>query len=141
MRLIFVLAFLATPASAWEFTPGAICVLTHGEKGAWMRLTYDPTGPLYSITVTRTAPWQVGATFSMRFDGAYPLTITTDQQKISTDGTALTVTDTGFGNVLDGLQFNRSATAILGTDAVIFSLAGAFDPVAAFRVCAEAGLA
>jgi hypothetical protein len=62
--------------------------------------------------------------------------ITTDRHVLSDGGTSLTVTDRGFGNVLDGLQFNNVATALLGNTAVVIPLANAAEPVARFRACA-----
>ena len=51
-------------------------------------------------------------------------------------GSALTVADVGFGNLLDGLQFNTTTTAIAGEATVTFPLAGIAEPLAAFRACA-----
>ena len=67
--------------------------------------------------------------------------------KISRHGTTLTVTvtvtvtDTGFGNVLDGLELNDTATALIGTAQVAVPLSDAATAVRAFRTCTEAGLA
>jgi hypothetical protein len=47
----------------------------------------------------------------------------------------VTVKDSGFGNVLDGLEFNNTATAILGNEAVTFGLENAGPAVRAFRAC------
>ncbi|MEM9575868.1 MAG: hypothetical protein AAF999_02515 [Pseudomonadota bacterium] len=130
----------AGAAQAWDFTPGLPCVLRHKSGQAEIELTYDPTKPLYAVTVRREAPWSDHPVFAMRFDGAASLGISTDRHTLSRDGRSLTVEDTGFGNVLNGLQFNDTVTAILGDDTVQFSLAGAADPVADFRLCrAEPG--
>lgn len=43
------------------------------------------------------------------------------------------MTDRGFGNVLDGLEFNETATALLGDQAVVLSLEGAAPAVQSFR--------
>jgi hypothetical protein len=43
--------------------------------------------------------------------------------------------DSGFGNVLDGLEFNNIATATLGNEAVTFGLENADPAVRAFRAC------
>ena len=59
---------------------------------------------------------------------------------MSEDGRALTVVDTGFGNVLDGLQYNHTAYAIAGDLEIPFPLEGAAEPVAAFRACDGAAL-
>ena len=44
----------------------------------------------------------------------------------------MTVKDSGFGNVLGGLEFNNTATAILGNEAVTFGLENAGPAVRAF---------
>ena len=135
MRLALLLLPLATAAPAWEFTPGLPCRLSHDTPQARMELTYDPTGPLYTITITRSAPWPDAAAFGMRFDGPRGRSIGTDRHRLSADGRSLTVVDTGFGNVLDGLQYNHTATALSGDTALSFPLEGAAGPVAAFRAC------
>ena len=137
--LILPLFLLATPALAWEAIPGPICVLTHSEPGAEVRVTYDPSGPLYSITVTGSEPWLGAPVFGITFTGPAGLTITTNRQQI--DGASLTVSDSGFGNVLNGLQFNTTATAILGDQSVSVSLAGAAPEVEKFRACSDAPVA
>jgi hypothetical protein len=63
------------------------------------------------------------------------LTISTQRQVISGDRASVTVKDSGFGNVLDGLEFNNTATAILGNEAVTFGLENAGPAVRAFRAC------
>jgi hypothetical protein len=73
----------------------------------------------------------------MRFDGPRGNTITTDQHVISGGGATVTVTDRGFGNVLNGLEYNRIATALLGDRAVAVSLDGAAPAVREFRACAK----
>ena len=137
-----ILALIPLPATAWEFFPGSVCRLTHATPEASVELTYDPAGPLYTITVSRPgAPFPPAPVFAMRFDGPRGLTISTTRHTAPDgDPTRLRVTDTGFGNVLDGLQFNRTATALIGGQEVGFRLDGAADPVAAFRACAEAVL-
>lgn len=132
------LAFLfciTTTAQAWEYTPGLPCILSHSEGDTEIELTYDPTKPLYSVTVRKSDPWVGANTFAMRFSGPRGLAISTDRHNLSGDGRSVTVEDTGFGNVLDGLQFNDTVTALLGDAAVSFQLAGAAGPVAAFRLC------
>ncbi len=136
MRPITLLLILAgQPALAWEFTPGLPCRLTHDTGAAQVELTFDPTQPLYTITIRRPAALPDAPVFSMRFEGAAGLTISTNRHVLSDGASALTVTDTGFGNVLDGLQFNRTATAVIGDEEITFPLDGATDPVAAFRAC------
>ena len=135
MRVLIALALLATPAAAWEYTPGLPCLLTHDEDGVAFELTYDPTQPVYSITITRPDPWPTSRVFSMRFTGQNTIAISTDRHTLSADGRSLTVIDRGFGNVLNGLQFNDTVEALLGEAYVAASLSGAEEPVAAFRLC------
>lgn len=135
MRYLIALALLASPAAAWEYTPGLPCLLNHEEGGIAFELTYDPTQPLYSITITRPEGWPVAQVFSMRFSGQNTIAISTDRHSLSADGRALTVIDRGFGNVLNGLQFNDTVEALLGDAYVAASLSGAEEPVAAFRLC------
>ncbi len=135
MRLLLLMTLLAAPAQAWEFTPGLPCVLTHETAEAEIELTYDPTQPLYSVTIRQNNPLPAGDTFAMRFEGPAGLTISTTRHVLSRDGRAVTVVDTGFGNVLNGLQFNTTASALIGDRVISFPLAGAAEPVAAFRVC------
>jgi len=136
MRILLAVLLFATPTHAWEFSPGAPCLLTHAGAEARVTLTYDPTEPLYSITITRPVPWPEAPAFHMRFDGPQGRMIGTDLHSLSPDGHSLTVTDRGFGNVLDGLQYNHRAYAQTGDVVVSLSLEGASVPVAAFRACA-----
>lgn len=133
--LALILTLLAAQAQAWEAsTDGALCVLSHDGALLDIRLTYDPGLPRYTITLTRDGtPWPEAPVFALRFDGPRPNLITTDRHV--TDGTTLSVADRGFGNVLDGLQFNETATALTGGAAVDFSLAGAAPAVLDFRAC------
>ena len=66
------------------------------------------------------------------------MAISTDRHVLSDDGRTVTVRDTGFGNVLNGLEFNGAATAILADAAVTFPLDGIAEPMAAFRACLAA---
>lgn len=132
---ILALLLVASPATAWEFIPGLPCLLTHENNTAQIELTYDPTAPLYSVTIRQQAPWPGAPVFAMRFDGPASLAISTDRHALSRDGRAVTVTDSGFGNVLNGLQFNDTVTATLGNTTTVFSLDGASEPVARFREC------
>ncbi|WP_415404441.1 hypothetical protein [Tateyamaria sp. SN3-11] len=139
MRTLIALALLTAPAHAWEFSAAPICTLTHTENGAEVTVTYDHATRLYAIALTTADGWPAAPTFSMRFDGANPNTISTPRHEIS--GTTLTVTDTGFGNVLDGLQYNQTATAFTNTAAITLSLDGAAQPVEQFRACTTAPIA
>ena len=80
-------------------------------------------------------PFADAPVFSMTFQGAFPLSIATDRHQISNDGKTVTVMDRGFGNVLNGLQFNQTATATLGSQELPIPLIDAADAVAAFRTC------
>jgi hypothetical protein len=112
-----------------------VCELTHDDEAARVRVTYDPAIPQYAIAVTSDLGWSPSTIFAIRFDGPRGLTISTDRQVISGGGATLTVKDRGFGNVLDGLEFNETATALLGDHAVAFGLDDAGPAVRAFRAC------
>lgn len=135
MKWLCTIVFVPTPAFAWEFTSGLPCVLTHETEQAQIELTYDPIAPLYTVTVTLSEPWPEARLFEMRFDGPQGRRIGTDRHRLSNNGRSLTVEDRGFGNVLDGLQFNFTATAIAGDSNVSFSLENAAKAVAEFRNC------
>ena len=140
MRLALAILLLATPAAAWEFSPSPICTLSHDTGTADVRVTYDARIPEYAIEITRRdAPWSPGPVFAIRFDGPRGLTISTDRHGLS--GQTLTVADSGFGNVLNGLEFNDSATALLADQSVTIPLTGAGPQVQKFRACTEAPLA
>lgn len=138
-RAVLPLLILATPAVAWDFTPVPVCTLSHVTGTESLTVTFDPSQPEpYAIAVTRDAPWPDAPEFAIRFDGARGLTISTNRQSLSDEGRTLTVTDRGFGNVLDGLEFNTTATARSGEADVSFPLGGAAEKVRAFRACTEA---
>ena len=143
MRIAFVFGLIfAFPAHAWEASIGTICTLSHETAQAEVVLRYDPAKPLYSITVTRKdTSWSPAPIFGMTFADRAPNTITTPMHRLSDDNRALTVTDRGFGNVLDGLQFNDQAIAFLGDQAISFDLDGAAPEVQAFRECRPIPLA
>ena len=143
MRFAPVLALLAaTPLHAWEFSATPICTLSHATQETTVRVTYDPRVPEYAIALTRTAAdWPDAPVFALRFDGPRGLTISTTRHRLSDGGTTLTVTDTGFANVLDGLELNDTATALIGAAQVAVPLSGAATAVRAFRACTDASLA
>lgn len=145
MRVLAVLLTLAattSSATAWEFSPSPVCTLAHSENGSDVAVTYDPSAnEAYAIAVTRPESWPTGPVFAMRFDGPVGLTISTPRHRYSDGGATLTVSDTGFGNVLNGLAFNKTATAFVGESAVTFSLAGAEPEVRKFLECTTAPLA
>ena len=137
MRFIYGLILLvATPLHAWEFSATQICALTHATQEISVRVTYDPRVPEYTIALTRLASvWSDAPVFTLRFDGPHGKSISTTTHRLSEDGATLTVTDSGFGNVLDGLELNDSATALVGVTQVTFPLSGADTAVQAFRTC------
>ncbi|MEO0401927.1 MAG: hypothetical protein AAF214_06090 [Pseudomonadota bacterium] len=124
---------------AWDFTPTPVCTLDHEEPGVSVKLTYDHATALYAIALTSAQGWPAAPAFSMAFSGAAPNTISTPRHV--TRGNTLTVTDSGFGNVLDGLQYNAVVTAFTATAAVTLSLSGAAEPVQRFRDCTSAPVA
>lgn len=135
MRSLLAL-LLATQAHAWDFSPTPICTLSNTEGAAEVEVTYDHATRLYAIAITSPDGWPDAPAFSIRFDGARPGTISTARHRV--EGQTLRVEDVGFGNVLDGLEFNRVATAFTQTAAVPFSLDGAAEPVRRFRDCLKA---
>ena len=137
MRLALIFTLLSTLlATAWEATIGDTCTLAHETDQAQVLLTFDPAQPLYSITVTRKdQPWQSAPIFGMSFADRTPSTITTPRHQLSEDRFAVSVEDRGFGNVLDGLQFNDRTVVFLGDQSVTFQLDGAAPEVLAFREC------
>lgn len=102
-----------------------------------MQVTFDPRAAKpYMVEVARPGdPLPDSPVFGIEFSGARSSQIFTDQHEFSEDGTRVRVSDTGFGNLLDGLALADVATALLADEAVPFSLAGASAAVAAFRAC------
>jgi hypothetical protein len=138
MRGVLALFLLPTPALGWDFAATPVCTLSHETAELTLSVTYDPSLPepyAIDLTLADGATWPAGPVFAIAFDGAWPLTIRTDRHRLSEDGRTLTVTDTGFGNVLDGIGRNRTATALLGGLAVAVPLDGAGPALAAFRDC------
>ena len=137
MRPIAILLLTVAPALAWDARSGNVCELVHDGGNASLRVTFDPADLKYSIAITPERPWPNGPIFAMHFEGPRANTILTDRHVVSSDGATVTVTDNGFGNVLDGLEFNQTATALLGDRAVTLPLDGAGPAVRAFRACAS----
>ncbi|WP_377511821.1 excinuclease ABC subunit B [Octadecabacter sp. R77987] len=134
MRLAVILAALPFPAFAWEFSPDPICTLAHDTDTAAIVITYDATLPEYALSITlKDGTWPDAPVFGMEFIGPRPLAIGTDRHV--TDGATLTVRDRGFGNVLDGLEFNAGALAASGPTTVPMILTDAAPAVRAFRDC------
>lgn len=135
LRLLIVLVLISSPALAWEIVPSRVCELRHEEDSGRIRITYDPAIAEYAISINRDQAWSDGEVFSIRFAGQRDLTISTSRHVISDGGATLTVTDKGFDNVLNGIEFNHTATAMLSDQAIIFSLVGAGPAVRAFKAC------
>lgn len=136
MRALITLVLLAVPAQAWEFSAIPVCTLTHEIPDLAIRVTFDPAqGEPYAITLTRPTAWPRTESFGIRFDGFAALTIGTRRHRLSADRRTLTVTDTGFGNVLDGLADNATATALAGDSEISVDLTEARPAVEAFRAC------
>ena len=130
---------IASPATAWEFAPTGICTLSDASEQAETLITYDARLPEYAIAITlANGTWPEEPVFAIRFLPS-GLTITTNRHVLSEGGRTLTVTDRGFGNVLDGLEFNALAVAILGDLQVTIPLEGAAPEVELFRACPDPG--
>ena len=125
-----ILAWLvATPAAAWQFSAQPICRLDHTAETS-VTITYD--GSIYAITLTRPEGWSQGPVFAMAFQPVGPV-ISTRRHQVS--GSALTVTDRGFGNVLTGIALNSVAIATVGDTSVTIDLTDAAPRVRAFLDC------
>ena len=141
-QTLFILAalFVSTQATAWEFTETDICTVSHDTEDTSIALTFDPATGIYDIALTLNGQtWADGQTFRIVFNGARSLAIGTDRQVINDDRTQLSVSDSGFGNVLDGIQFNDTMTASLGDQSISLPLNGAAGPMTAFRLCPTIG--
>lgn len=138
MRLTVLAVCLPTCAAAWEFSPAPLCTLSHKSREAQIEITHDPGIPIYQMTLSLLAePWAGSETFGIAFRGGRSLTIGTGRHRI--DDRTLTVADAGFGNVLDGLEFNQTATAFTSSQSLQISLAGAAPEVRRFRSCVLQG--
>ena len=133
MRLGLLFICLASPVAAWDFSPSPICTLSHSTDTTGLTVTYDgaATEP-YSIEITGPgiAPAPV---FGIRFSGGAGLTIQTTRHVVK--GNSVRVSDRGFGNVLNGIEYSDTATALLGDAEIPFALDGADAPMQAFRAC------
>ena len=136
MRTLLALLLLTTPAQAWEFSATPICTLTDTQEAGTLTVTYDASLPEYAIAITLAeGTWPDAATFGMAFAGRDALSIGTDRHELSDEGRTLTVRDRGFGNVLNGLEYNSRAYAMAGDVTVGFDLAGINPAMARFRDC------
>lgn len=134
-RAFALLLLSTTSAMAWEVVPGDICEIRHTQDSAAVSVTYDLQSLDYAIAITLDEPWIASSVFALRFDGPASNMISTNRHILSNDDATLTVTDRGFGNVLNGLAFNETATALLGEQSVVLSLDGAAPAVQAFQAC------
>ena len=126
MRFAVILALAPVPALAWEFSPDPICTLAHETDTAEIVITYDVNLPEYALSITlKNGTWADAPVFGMEFIGPRPLAI----------GATLTVRDSGFGNVLDGLEYNAGAVAVSGATTIPMLLTDAAPAVRAFRAC------
>jgi len=138
MRLMIALACLPLPALSWEFTADPVCTLSHSLPGAEIVLTYDPARPEYTLRLTRSdTPWPEAPSFALVFEGGYPLQLGTAEHRLTDAGATLVVRDSGFGNVLNGMERNRTAIALTGQTALRIPLDGVTEPLARFRACPE----
>ena len=121
---------LNSAAQAWEFSPTPICTVTDEGSDTALKLTYD--GALYALHLTHPEGWGDADIFAMRFLPSGPFIQTTRHQ---ITGNTLSVVDSGFGNVLTGLQINQIAQVILGDIKRNITLNGAEAVVEEFRRC------
>lgn len=136
MRLILALLLAASPASAWEFYPRPVCMIAHEGSGVEIIVSHDLNRPEpYTITIRRNGGWVNAPIFALRFDPVGP-TISTNRHQLSDD--KLSVADSGFGNVLNGLSQNRTVTLLNGDTALPVPLDGAAAAVEAFLSCLTA---
>ena len=139
MRSLIALLAFASPAAAWEFSPTPVCTLSHMTDDAEISVTYDMAAvEPYAIAITGPG-LQPAPVFAIQFQGAAGLLISTDRHRL--DGDTVTVSDRGFGNVLNGIEFSDTAVALLGDATISFPLEGADDPMQAFRACVAAPIA
>lgn len=140
MRFL-ALALLASPATAWEFSPSPICTLYHADAVLGFTVTFDPSSGIYALSArfleNHPADWPESDVFFLEFDGPHRLRLATDQHIYSDDMKELSVSDRGFGNVLDGLEFNDFAEVISGDMSATVDLTGAAQEVRKFRDCGE----
>lgn len=136
MRLIALLCLFPLPALGWSFSPDPICTLSHQTDAADITITYDANLPEYALIIElRSVLWPVTPSFDMVFLGSNRLHIGTTQHQLSDDRTTLTVRDSGFGNVLDGLEFGAVGVARADRFMVQLDLDDAPAAVQAFRAC------
>ena len=126
---------LSSPVAAWEFTDVPLCTVSDEGSLTDIEVTFD--GTLYTLRLNNPAGWKPAPIFAIRFAPNGPF-IQTNRYEI--DGTELSVSDRGFGNVIKGLQNNQIAQLILGDTSRLIDLTGAFEPVEAFKNCDPSSL-
>jgi hypothetical protein len=125
-------------AHAWEAgVEGGFVRSTIRAQMRIVRLTYDPSLPEYTIAIRLAdAPWPESEPLRDPVRRtAQGNMISTGRHVLSEDGRTLSVSDRGFGNVLNGLEFNVRRTGGAGDRVVTIDLDGAAPEVAAFRAC------
>lgn len=130
MRYVIPLLFLVAPAHAWEFSPTPICTLSETTQDTKTEITFD--GEIYTLRLTDPDGWPVAPIFAIQFAPNGPV-ISTSRHQVQ--GDTLIVSDSGFGNVLTGLENNQRAYAQTGSVIRPIDLTGATEPVRAFRAC------
>ncbi len=139
MLICAAMISLASSAVAWEFAETDVCTVTHDSTDMGVVLVFDPAASLYTITLTQPQnTWATDDNFRLRFDGPRALIIGTDRHVYGDEGRSLSVSDSGFGNVLDGIALNESMTALVGDQSVSLSTADAGEAMQAFRACPSA---
>ncbi|MXQ09113.1 excinuclease ABC subunit B [Alphaproteobacteria bacterium GH1-50] len=141
MRYLAAFLIAATPAQAWEFSPTPVCTISETDGDMTVEVTYDPRqDQAYAIAMSGTQ-WPAGPVFAIQFGPpGGGLLITTDRHRLSPDGTTLSVSDRGFGNVLNGLASFDTAYFALGETVRAVPLDSAEKAVEAFRACIAAPL-
>lgn len=136
MRFLFLLLLSPVPAFSWEFSRDPVCRLHHQSPSAQIDISFNSEPTRYQLSITLSGlDWNAAPSFGIFFDGGKSLTIGTDRHIIN--GDTLSVVDSGFGNVLNGLEFNQVATAFTSSHVVTFNLEGAADAVRQFRDCTK----
>ena len=138
MRCALILALFPLPAAAWEFSPDPICTLSHQTEALEMVITHDTVERQYTLSIRlKDMVWVPSPTFGVTYSGSQPISIGTTQHRLSKDRQTLSVGDSGFDNVLNGLEFNHTATATTQSQQVSVRTRGIAKPLAAFRACPE----
>lgn len=132
-----LLCALPAPAQAWTFSPLPICTMADTQDGLVIEVTFDPESEIYALNILRPGGWPDAPFLSLRFDqGPGNMMISTNRHVI--EGERLTVTDSGFGNVLRGFADFGRATLSLGDQTITFDTTDAARAVTSFRACPSA---